>query len=798
MEFVELCRSRGIAVYEAHGVSHGKAMPFLPILELFRGYYGITEQDSDRAAREKITGRMLVLDETLRDALAPTFEFLGVPEPEHPAPRIDPDARQRQLFAVVKRVTEAHSRREPGVILLEDLHWFDRGSEAFLEVLVETTTTTRSLLVVNFRPEYRAGWMQKSYYQQLPLQPLTAESVGEMLQDLLGTDPSLARLAATIRERTGGTPFLIEEMVQTLAEDGSLVGTRGSYQLTRPVANLALPATVQAVLAARIDRLKEREKEVLQTAAVIGKEVPEAILRQVSAVTGDDLAAALRTLIAADFLYETALYPEAEYTFKHPLTQEVAYHTQLGDRRARLHGAVARTVQALYPDKLDERAALIAHHFEQAGEALDAARWHARAAQWAGTHDRDAALRHWQRVGKLLAPMTDSQEAIALTLASHTQMLNLFWVLGVSEEEAVSVFSEGKTLASRAGDVRALASLNAGYAGIRLGHGADDHLDYAREAVRLADESGDITLRRVVRLALTRSLLFAGRWSEGLTCTEEGMDQVAQDPTLGTDLLGYNPYTQLADLRAVFLFWMGRTAESLQWFQKAIQRAREDHDLFTLGVACADYGGNYSIVGDAQVALTHARQGVEIAEKAAGALSRVLAHVHLGRAYLRARSFAEAVASLERSRAMVRESHAAFEFEPLAAAVLAEAYAYSGDPERALRTAEEAVAGARQRARGMEPFAQLAMARVLLRTKGLASRSAIEAALEEVSRLVRKMEMKMLDPFVCLERARLARLAHDEKTRQRELREAHRLFVEIGAPIRAAEVAKELGSAAAS
>ncbi len=317
---------------------------------------------------------------------------------------------------------EALSRRAPVVTLLEDLHWFDSGSEAFLEVLVETATTTRSLLVLNFRPEYRAGWMQKSYYQQLPLQPLTAESVGEMLRDLLGTDPSLANLAATIRERTGGTPFFIEEMVQTLAEDGSLVGTRGSYQLTRPVANLALPATVQAVLAARIDRLPEREKEVLQTAAVIGKEVPEAILRQVSAVTGDELATALRTLITADFLYETALYPEAEYTFKHPLTQEVAYQAQLGDRRARLHGSVARALQALYPDKLDERAALIAHHLEQAGEALDAARWHARAAQWAGTHDRDAALRHWQRVRKILAPMTDSQEAISLALASHTQM----------------------------------------------------------------------------------------------------------------------------------------------------------------------------------------------------------------------------------------------------------------------------------------------------------------------------------------------------------------------------------------
>jgi adenylate cyclase len=550
---------------------------------------------------------------------------------------------------------------------------------------------------------------------------------------------------------------------------------------------------VEAVLAARIDRLAEREKEVLQTAAVIGKEIPDAILRQVSAVTGEELATALRALIAADFLYETALYPEPEYTFKHPLTQEVAYRAQLGDRRTRLHSSVARALQTLYPDKLDERAAVIAQHLEQAGEALDAARWHARAAQWAGTHDRNAALRHWHGVRKLLASIADSKEAIALALASHMQMLSLFWVLGVSEEEAAIVFSEGKTLATRTGDTRALASLNTGYASIRLGHGAKDHLDYAREAVRLADESGDVPLRRVVRVALTRSLLFAGRWSEGLTCTEEAMDRLAEDQTLGIDALGYNPYTMLAELRAVMLISLGRAAEALQWFQNAIQRAREDHDVLMLGSSSADYGGTFSDVGDPQVSLAHARQGVELGDKVGGPLIRAFAYTQLGRAYVRLGSYAEAVTSLERSRQIVRESHTGHEIEPLALAVLAEACAHTAEPDRALRTAEEAVAGARQRAPGMEPFAQLALARVLLRTKGPASRSAIEAALEEVSRLARQQELKTFEPFVSLERAELARLGGDDVARERELREAYRLFTEMGAPIRAAEVAKELG-----
>jgi tetratricopeptide (TPR) repeat protein len=292
--------------------------------------------------------------------------------------------------------------------------------------------------------------------------------------------------------------------------------------------------------------------------------------------------------------------------------------------------------------------------------------------------------------------------------------------------------------------------------------------------------------------------MFARHWSEALTCTEDAMDRLAEDQTLGIDMLGYNPYTMLADLRAGSLNLLGRTAEALQWFEKALQRARDDHDLLMLGVVCADYGANFSIVGDAQVALERARQGAEIGEKVGGATTRMHAYAQLGSAYLRVGSYAEAVTSSERSRAIARESHAAFEIEPLAAAYLAEGYAHTAEPERALRTAEEAVAGARQHAPGMEPFAQLALVRVLLQTQGLAARSAIEEALEELSQTIEQMGLKTLNSLVSLERAELARLAGDEAARQRELRDAHRLFLEIGAPIRAAEVAKELGLPATS
>ncbi len=280
-EFAERCRAAGLAVDEAHCVAHGKGIPFLPLLEYLRSYFRIIDRDGAQAAREKIAGRLLLLDSELAETLPLLFDFLGVPDPERPAPRLEPEARQRQLFALLRRMTHARSRREPAVGVFEDLHWTDGGTDAFLANYVEAVAGTRTLIVLNFRPEYHATWMQKSYYQQLPLLPLGPEATAELLRELLGADPPLAPIAERIQQRTGGNPFFIEEILQSLVEAGHLEGSRGAYRIARPVGDEALPATVQAVLAARIDRLDAREKAVLQTAAVIGKEFAEPVLRRV-------------------------------------------------------------------------------------------------------------------------------------------------------------------------------------------------------------------------------------------------------------------------------------------------------------------------------------------------------------------------------------------------------------------------------------------------------------------------------------------------------------------------------------
>ena len=301
LEFVERCRARGIRVNEAHCPAHGKTIPYLPLLEMLRSIFGIAERDSDHEARRKIAGELMLLDDTFQTLLPILFDFMGVADPAKPAPAMSPEGRQQQLFAFVRHLAQARSAHEPAVLFLDDLHWIDPGSDAFLAHSVDAAAPTRTLWLVNFRPEYHAEWMSQSYYQQLPLRPLPPEAITELLSDLLGTDPSVAGLPARIHARTGGNPFFIEEVVQSLVESGTLAGTKGAYRLVASVDALEIPPTVQSVLAARLDRLAEREKRLLQTAAVIGKEFAGPILKCVVGAHGrEPLADAdLTTSLAA-------------------------------------------------------------------------------------------------------------------------------------------------------------------------------------------------------------------------------------------------------------------------------------------------------------------------------------------------------------------------------------------------------------------------------------------------------------------------------------------------------------------
>ena len=795
-EFAQHVRASGTPVYHASGHAHTKSVPLMPVLEFMRAYFDVSEQDSEQTARERIAGKLLLLDETFAEDLPLMFDFLAVPDPERPSPRMDPEARQRRLLRLIKRLTRAQSTRVPGVSVFEDLHWIDPASETFLANHIEAGQGTRSLTILNFRPDYHAAWMSKSYYRQIALAPLGPEAIEELLADLLGSDPSLDGVAELIRRRTGGNPFFIEEIVQSLVEGGNLQGERSSYRLVRAVEETAVPASVQTVLSARIDRLAKREKRVLQAAAVIGKEFPEPVLRPVVELEGSELDEALRELVASEFVYELELYPEAIYAFKHPLTQEVAYRSQLAERRAAVHAAVARATIQHNADLLDERSALLAQHWEAAGEGLEAARWHARAATWSGTNDPAQSLTHWRRVQELADSLPEDPETTSLGLTARNLLLQFGWRLGISSEEAAALFADAERLASKAGDAHARAILLASYGQIK---GISDGdlkaaADLTRQATALAEESGDPALFMVMAGTNAYALFCIGEFRESLATLDRALELSEGDPTLGAGVTVGCPAAFCHGFKGLVLVAMGRLDEARLLIAEGRRLAREQGDTETVGWCHSFEAWLHYFRGDPEAVHAHAQQFVESAERMGDAFSRSWAWHWMGWAEGMLGAYPQAVEGLERSLAISRDQRSAVEGEATRLSTLAEAHLGLGETDKARRLVGEALAsvaaGCSQRY--VEIDAQVALARILMDSPGAGARTEIEAALSRALEVARELEAKAYEPIVHEAMANLARLLGDEDERERELREAHRLFTEIGATGHAQRLTAEL------
>jgi predicted ATPase len=366
-EFTETHRIHGWLHLASSSVSYGKATAYLPVVDLLKTYVGIETHDDARRMREKVTGKLLTLDETLKPTLPAILALLEVPVEDPQWQALDPPQRRRRTLEAIKRLLLRESQEQPLCLVFEDLHWIDAETQALLDGLVESLPTARLLLLVNYRPEYQHVWDSKTYYLQLRLDPLPPASADEFLQALLGDDLSLGPLTPRLIVRTEGNPFFLEESVRTLVETGVLAGERGAYRLAKPLESLQVPATVQAVLAARIDRLPPEEKRLLQTAAVIGTEVPLPLLQAIAELPEAALHGGLTHLQAAEFLYETRLFPEHEYTFKHALTHEVAYGSLLQERRRALHARIVEALEVLAGERVAEQVERLAHHALRGG-----------------------------------------------------------------------------------------------------------------------------------------------------------------------------------------------------------------------------------------------------------------------------------------------------------------------------------------------------------------------------------------------------------------------------------------------
>jgi class 3 adenylate cyclase/tetratricopeptide (TPR) repeat protein len=521
-EFAHSHDTQGWRVLESASVSYGKATPYFPVIDLLKRYVHVEDADDPRAIRAKVTGQLLTLDDTLQDTIPALLALLDVLPADSPFLTLDPPQRRQRTLTALKRVLLRESEVQPLLLVFEDLHWVDTETQAVLDSLVESLPTARLLLLVNYRPEYQHGWGSKTYYTQLRLDPLPPASADEVLQALLGDDPSLAPLKQLLIARTEGNPFFLEESVRMLVETGVLVGERGAYCLAQALQTIQVPAAVQAVLAARIDRLPPEEKRLLQTAAVIGTEVPLPLLQAIAELAEDALHRGLAHLLAAEFLYETRLFPDLEYTFKHALTHEVAYGSLLQERRRGLHTRLVEALETLYPDHLAEQVERLAHHAVR-GEVWDKALVYGRQAgekAMARSAHREAVGYYEQALSALphLPETHDTcEQAIDLRLALRSA-LRPSGDLG----RILACLCEAEPLAAALDDPRRLAQVSHFLAEhLRIMGAYDQAVAAAQRAIMLATAVGDIGPHAMANQHLGFTYHAQGDYRQAIDCLEQ-------------------------------------------------------------------------------------------------------------------------------------------------------------------------------------------------------------------------------------------------------------------------------------
>ena len=613
----ELTRSHRVhewLVLESGSVSYGRASPWLPVIDLLKAYFRIGERDDHREMREKVTGKLLTLDRDLEPILPVLLSLLQVPVDDPTWTALDPLQRRQRTLDAVRHLLLREARAQPLLVVFEDLHWIDSESQALLDALVESMPVARLLLLVNYRPEYQHGWGPKSYYTQLRLDALPEESAGELLRALLGDDPTLAPLSALLIGRTRGNPFFLEESVRTLVETRALTGERGAYRLTHPVETIQVPETVHAILAARIDRLPPAEKQLLQSAAVVGTEVPLPLLQAVAETPDEELRRGLAHLQAAEYLYETSLYPEVEYTFKHALTHEVAYASLLLERRRALHARILAAMELRHADRLAEHVERLAHHAVRA-EAWDPAVGYLRQAglKAAGRSAYRQAAAAFEEALVALGHLPETP----ITLEAAVDLrIDLRDVLTPLDElaRALDHLLVAAPQAERLGDLARMGWVSTGLVNT-LALMAQYRRAFA-EGVRtldLADRLQDAGLRATTLYRLGAIHYILGDFGPARECLREAVALAAADRPLHlrrgtTSLPGVLAPTWLAWTESE----TGSFPEAIELAEEAVRVARSANRPFSLSAALGALGHVRLRRGDLDQAASALEEGLEV------------------------------------------------------------------------------------------------------------------------------------------------------------------------------------------
>jgi class 3 adenylate cyclase/tetratricopeptide (TPR) repeat protein len=603
--FHEFTSSRlrdGWLVLHASTASYTKMTAYRPVVDLLQLYFRL-DSAGQRDVSEIVRARLAALDPSLMWALAPLLALLQPDAASAEWQALDRRQRRQQTLDAVRRLVLRESEVQPTCLVLEDLHWIDSETHAFLDSLIDTLPTARLLVLLNYRPEFQHGWSSKTSYSQLRLNALGEDNTRAFLSALVGDRGDLGPVKRLLVERTGGNPFFLEESVRTLVENGALTGERGDYRLARAVHVVEVPSTVQAVLAARIDRLAAEDKRLLQCASVIGEHVPVGLLLAVADVSPDEGRDALARLLAGEFVYESRFVPEPEYVFAHGLTRQVAYRSLLQERRRGLHARVVDYIERQYPDRLVDHVERLAEHARRAELWDRAARYLRQAGAKAFAHSANREAVAWfEEALQALGHLPEVAETQAAGVDVRLGLRNALTLLG-EHERTLEQLCEAEQLAERTGDRARLGRVLSFKANALLLLGRHEQaIDAGRFARELANERGDVPLRTATDLYLGRAHLFLGSFQEAIEIFQGVVETLTGERA--SDHLG------LPILPSVFarshlvecLVELGRLADSARYANEAVALAEARNHPDTLLWAYHGAGVHHLAAGDVKAA----------------------------------------------------------------------------------------------------------------------------------------------------------------------------------------------------
>jgi class 3 adenylate cyclase len=764
VETAAIAASRGVPVFSTSCESHASEVPFHAVARLLRAAFRIDELAGDAAARAQL--RSQIIGAQAEDLLL-LDDMLGIADPAAVLPEIAPEARRRRLTALVNSAYLARST--PAVYVIEDAHWIDQASESLLADFLSVVGQTNSLVVITYRPDYRGVLSQTPAAQTITLAPLNDSESASLVSELLGDDPSVAKLSAQIAERAAGNPFFAQELVRDLADRQVLLGGRGGYRCPDPATEASVPATLRAAIAARIDRLDGTAKQTLNAAAVIGMRFSADFA---AALIGET---ALTDLVHAELIDQVRFTPQAEYAFHHPLIRTVAYESQLKADRAALHRRLAAALEAR-PGSADETAVLIAEHLEAAGDLLAAYAWHMRAGAWLINRDISAADASWRRAQQVADRLpADHPERMSMRIAPRTLLTGGSWRLEGSGAEVK--FDELRDLCEAAGDKRSLA---VGMTGLVMKHSLNSQY---REASRLASEHTRL-LESIDDPELTVALSFAAYAAhygaaepeEALRLAQRVIDLADGDPTKGSLFFG-SPLAVAITLRGCIRCGLGIGGWRAD-FREAIAMAREsDTRAIVLFYICVT-GIPYRIIQSDALLLAETAEALELAERSGDETTLSCARSARGivLAYRDAPECDAGVALLRQVREETLRERFSRPVLPYVSVELARAKARSGDLDGAIELAR--------------PFARLiqddvivwglavsVLVESLLRRGGDAAVREAEDALAQFTAFAAGSRFVVFDVLVLRLRALIARAQGDE-INYRQLVDRYRAMAE--------------------